>query len=82
MLLRGSALRRSYDDHWAGLAPETARGPEPRPPEANQPSPLIEPAEPIPTRARTSALGGYVTGHGIWLCRSRSLASAIPCSTI
>jgi len=57
MFLRGSALRRSYDDHWAGLAPETARGPEPRPPEANQPSPLIEPAEPIPTRARTSAFG-------------------------
>jgi len=57
MFLGGSALRRSYDDHWAGLAPVTALGPEPRPPKANQPSPLVEPAEPIPTRARTSAFG-------------------------
>jgi hypothetical protein len=33
-------------------------------PEAVRPSPLVEPAEPIPTRARTSPLGGYVTGDG------------------
>jgi hypothetical protein len=29
---------------------------------------------PIPTRARTSALGGYVTGHGVGLGRGRGEA--------
>ena len=57
MFLRGSALRQSYDDHLGGPQPGDRPRSRASTPEANQPSPLIEPAEPIPTRARTSAFG-------------------------
>ena len=57
MFLRGSALRQSYDDHLGGPQPGDRPRSRASTPEANQPSPLLEPAEPIPTRARTSAFG-------------------------
>ena len=64
MFLRGSALRQSYDDHWAGLSPETARGPGPRPPRPTSPHRSSSP----PNRSRPGPapppLGGYVTAHG------------------
>jgi hypothetical protein len=48
-----------------GLAPVIARGPGARPPTPSDPHRSASPPIPIPTQARTSALGGYVTGHGI-----------------
>jgi hypothetical protein len=47
-----------------GLAPMTARGSGARPTTPSGPHRSASPPIPIPTRARTSALGGYVTGHG------------------
>jgi hypothetical protein len=50
----------------------TDRGPGARP-RANRPSPLSEPADTDPDPGRTSALGGYVTGHGEgWMARGRA----------
>jgi hypothetical protein len=59
----GQLPPRPCDDSPPGLALMTARGPGARL-RANRPSPLCEPADIDPDPARTSALGGYVTGHG------------------
>jgi hypothetical protein len=44
----------------------TARGLGAWPPTPSNPHRSASPPKPIPTRARTSALGGYVTGHGVY----------------
>ena len=53
----------------------TANGPEPRPPRPSGPHRLSSP----PNRSRPGPapppLGGYVTGHGVWLGRGRGEAT-------
>jgi hypothetical protein len=45
----------------------TAHGPGAQPPTQSGPHRSASPLIPIPTRARTSTLRGYVTGHGVSL---------------
>jgi hypothetical protein len=52
-----------------GLTRVTVHGPWARPPGPTGPHRSASQPIPIPTRARTSALGGYVTGHGVGLGR-------------